>query len=147
MPLILSEPLVQEFPLEKTDKLYPNEKDSKPTMIGVRKASNGDVETRNDLFAKFKRTFATDGSFSIEQEVTMDDVRRREVFLTLTSCNITLDNGKPLFEFENGRLKSEKKFEEAWAMLPPEAADEIHELVIKVNKHWGSEGEVTLNKE
>jgi len=147
MPLILSDPLIQEFILEKSDKLFPNPDDPSPTLISVKKASNGDVEARGDLFSKFTRTFQTDGSFSIEQEVTMDDVRRKEVFLTMTACNITKKDKTPLFRFEGGKLVNEAEFRRAWAVLPPETAEEIHECVLKVNKIWSNEGEVQLNKE
>lgn len=64
MSFKLSQPLVSEYHLAKTDALYPNTDDPSKTMIEVRLASTGDVERRADLFNKFKRTFDGFGNFN-----------------------------------------------------------------------------------
>lgn len=84
---------------------------------------------------------------TIEQSVTMDDVRRMEVFLTLASCNIKKQDGSPLFTFKNGKLVDRDAFEKSWALLPPQCSEEIHEFVLSHNKLWSAEGEVLPNKE
>lgn len=147
MSFKLATPLVSEYFLTKTDAMYPNPEDPTKTRIEVRLASTGDVERRADLFNKFKRTFDGFGNFTIEQNVTMDDVRRMEVFLTLAACNIKKPDGQPLFVFKNGKLTDKDAFEKAWALLPPQVSEEIHELILQHNKLWSAEGEAPSNKE
>lgn len=147
MPLKLAQPLIQEYHLVKTDALFPNPEDPSKTTIEVRLASTGDVERRSDLFNKFKRTFDGFGNFTIEQNVTMDDVRRMEVFLTLAACNIKNAQGRPLFTFEGDKLNGKDAFERAWALLPPQTSEEIHGFILEHNKLWSAEGEAPLNKE
>lgn len=72
----------------------------------------------------------------ITQDYTWSELIRLEVFLTLTSCNIEDAEGKPLFQFEGGRLKDKRAFEQAWVMLDPFVANEIHECVLDLNAMW-----------
>lgn len=147
MSFKLATPLIVQFHLAKTDALFPNSDDPSKTTIEVRQASTGDVEARADLFNKFKRTFDGFGNFTIEQNVTMDDVRRMEVFLTLAACNIKKSDGNSLFTFKDGKLRDRDAFEKAWALLPPQTSEEIHDFVLQHNKLWSAEGEVPPNKE
>lgn len=134
MPLTVSKPVKKEFHLAKTDERFGITDGA--TMITVRQAAQGDHELRNDLTAEFKREY--DGTtIRVVQRISFDDIRRREVFLTLCACNIMAPGGKkPLFHFENGRLQDEVAFRSAWSQLDPYVADEIHEKVLEVNELW-----------
>ena len=134
MPLQMKSPLVKESHLEKSDAELGVTDGA--TMVTIRQATQGGHELRNDLFAEFKREY--DGnSIRVVQRISFDDIRRREVFLTLSACNIMDENGKnPLFTFENGLLKNEAVFSKAWGKLPPIVANEIHEKVLEMNPLW-----------
>lgn len=122
------------FVLERSDKELGNE--GEPTTIEVKTASQGAVETRNRVFQAYQRVLDVDGNITVNQNFTYDDVRRKQVFLTLTACNIQNSNGDPLFHFENGVLKSEDEFIKAWNLLDPIVAEEIHEKVLEQNPIW-----------
>jgi len=134
MPYQTSLPLVKEFHLEKTDENHKNEGD--PTIVKIRQVKMGDKKLRDDLYAKFERRF--DGNIvTVSQVVSLDDVQRKEVFLTLADTNITTGDGKTsLFQFEGDRLKNERDFNMAWARLDQDVAKEIHDKVIEMNPMW-----------
>ena len=135
MPLNIEPPIEKEFVLERSDKELGNT--GEPTTILVRQAREGENIRRMELWARFERrmNMATD-DISIAQEVSPAIVRRKEVFLTLKGCSITME-GKPLFKFP---LK-ESEFNSAWDKLPSVIADEIHEKVLEVNIDWAASGE------
>jgi hypothetical protein len=134
MPIRLSTPLRREFHLVKSDKTLDVQDGA--TMITVRQATQGAHELRNDLWSEFKREY--DGqTIKVVQRISFDDIRRREVFLTLAGSNILDENGKdPLFTFTNGQLTDERLFNAAWGKLPPVIAEEIHEYVLEMNPLW-----------
>lgn len=134
MPYQFTAPLVKEFTLEKTDAKYNVKGD--PTVVKIRQVKMGDKKLRDDLYAKFERRF--DGiTVTVAQTVSLDDVVRKEVFLTLAACNILTEDGKKsAFEFDNDRLKNEHEFNVAWAKLEPDIAEEIHEKVWEMNPMW-----------
>jgi hypothetical protein len=136
MPIKLKSPLKKEFHLIKSDAELGVDETGDPTLITVRQATQGDHELRNDLDSEFRREY--DGrTIKVVQRISFDDLRRREVFLTLCACNILDEDGKRLlFEFENGRLIDEGKFNTAWGKLPPTVADEMHEKVMEMNPLW-----------
>jgi len=137
MPVRLLPATKSTYRLEKSDVEY---KTDTPTIIEVRLATQGAVEARNELFAEFKREY--EGSkVTVSQRLSFDDVRRKEVFLTLAACNIETEDGKPLFVFSNERLDDEGKFKNAWNQLPPMVASEIHEKVLESNVVWKNLGE------
>jgi len=137
MPVRLLPATKSTYRLEKSDVEY---KTDTPTIIEVRLATQGAVEARNELFAEFKREY--EGSkVTVSQRLSFDDVRRKEVFLTLAACNIEAEDGKPLFTFSNERLDDEGKFKNAWNQLPPMVASEIHEKVLESNVVWKNLGE------
>ena len=151
MPIKILANNTKEFPLKKSDKEFKNEGDA--TTVTIRQATQGDFEIRNDLFAEFKREY--DGSaIRVIQRISFDDIRRKEVFLTLCACNILdypevaegekqiADDKLPsLFKFKDGRLTNERDFLVAWAKLHPTIANEIHECVLEMNPLWKPEGE------
>ena len=134
MPYQTSAALVKEFPLTKTDEIHKNEGD--PTVVKIRQVKMGDKKLRDDLYAKFERRF--DGNtVTVSQVVSLDDVQRKEVYLTLAGCNICASDGKtPLFQFEGDRLKNEHDFNTAWATLDDDVAAEIHDKVMEMNLMW-----------
>ena len=137
MPVRLLPATKSTYRLEKSDVEY---KTDTPTIIEVRLATQGAVEARNELFAEFKREY--EGSkVTVSQRLSFDDVRRKEVFLTLAACNIETEDGKPLFTFSNECLDDEVKFRNAWNQLPPMVASEIHEKVLESNVVWKNLGE------
>jgi len=142
MPYQTSAALVKEFHLEKTDETHKNEGEA--TVVKVRQVKMGDKKLRDDLYAKFERRF--DGqTVTVSQVVSLDDVQRKEVYLTLAGTNITAPDGKtPLFQFEGDRLKNEHDFNVAWATLDNDVAEEIHEKVMEMNPMWNPNlGETT----
>jgi hypothetical protein len=137
MPIRLAPPTVSTLRLAKSDIKY---EATDPTMVDIRLATQHDVEARNELFAEYKREY--EGSkVTVSQRLSYDDVRRKEVFLVLAACNIETLEGKPLFQFENGRLQDEKTFKKAWDLLPPSIVEELYELVLQINPVWDMRGE------
>ena len=140
MALKLSAPLVKEFALTEADEAAGTT--GEPTAISVRQAENGEVEQRNELFSSFQREYIQD-AVKVTQDISFDQVRRKEVFLTLAACNIQTEDGKQLFIFKNGRLENETAFSRAWSKLPPAYAEAIHLKVLEMNPMWKPEvGEV-----
>jgi hypothetical protein len=137
MPLKLSPAIKKSYRLEKSDEEF---KAETPTMIEVRTASQGQVEARNELWSEYIREIEGPKTI-IHQRLSFDDVRRKEVFLTLVSCNIEDESGKPLFTFSNDRLTDETTFKKAWDQLYPSIANEIHEKVLESNVIWQKMGE------
>jgi len=139
MPIKLASPIKKEFHLSKSDKELGT--DDGATMVIIRQATQGGHELRNDLFSEFKREY--DGAtIKVVQRISFDDIRRREVFLTMCSCNVVGENGKPLFKFVNETLTNESDFQASWSKLPPVIAQEIHEKVLEMNPLWNENGVV-----
>ena len=136
MPVNITPPIDKEFILEKSDKELGNSGD--PTIVKVIQAREGQRIARQQLWEKFDRTYEVAGDITVSQEVNPAIVRRLEVFLTLTGCNITTgDKQEALFKFP---LK-EAEFNTAWASLQPVIADEIHDKVMEMNPQWNYGGE------
>ena len=140
MPIKLKSPLKKEFHLEKSDKEL--ETDDGATMVTIRQATQGGFEFRNTLMDELRREY-NGTTITVVQRISFDDIRRREVFLTLCGSNILDKNGKPLFEFVSEQLISEDKFLKAWGSLPPVIAQEIHEKVLEMNPLWDESPKTT----
>jgi hypothetical protein len=133
--------LIQEFILSASDLKYNNE--GTPTMVKVRQATRGDEETRNHLFAMVEKQYKPEGVISFTSVISIDDVDREEVFLTLADCNIIKagDGNEPLFKFKNSRFDMSKSdFQASWSSLPFDIAKEISDCVKKVNLQWSPSG-------
>lgn len=141
MPLKLAAPLTETFVLERSDELVESEGD--PTVISIRQASQGEYERRQQMFSEWSRGFdPISGEERVVQRLNVEMLKRLEVYLTLSDCNIQDEKGKALFKFRNDRLAmSELEFNRAWAKLPLVTANEIHACVLKVNKTWDGSGE------
>lgn len=135
MPIKLEPPLEKEFILKKSDKEMKNK--GEPTTITIRQAREGQNVTRNQLFERIVRKEDYDGTIAIQQDISPAVVRRKEIYLTLIACNLLGLDGEPLFTFP----MDEKKFNDAYSLLPPIIVEEIHEKVLEVNITWAIEGE------
>jgi len=139
MPIKLDVPIEKDFILEKSDKLYDVAK-GEPTRITVRQATQRDHERRAALFSQIIREVARDTADGDTvrwiQRFSFEELKRIEVMLTLKSCNISGANDKLLFNFSSDGKISEEKFRQAWDVLPPAVATEIHDCVLEVNVDW-----------
>ena len=149
MSLKISSPIIEDFYLVESEKLFGDGSES-PAKISIRQATQGANERRSRVFAEISRVIENEQEFGstsvqIRQRWSMEELKRVEVFLTLAGCDIEGADGGPLFRFnaKNSLAMSENEFNRAWSLLPPVVANEIHEKVLSVNYVWaGTEGEV-----
>ena len=148
MPIKLSTPIVKTFILEDTDKNYGTGEDV-PTTVVVKQATQAQHEFRQQLFATLERKYSDSNpdETSLVQTANIEVLKRLECFLTVVDCNILKEDGKkPLFLSKKGRDglpeidMNEKAFNDAWGLLPPDVATEIHKKVLEVNVMWGPRG-------
>ncbi|MCJ7760944.1 hypothetical protein MUP59_07395 [Candidatus Bathyarchaeota archaeon] len=139
MPIQLAVPIEKDYTLDKSDELY-NTAKGEPTRVTIRQATQGDHERRAALFSSIVREMArnsTDGdTVRWIQRFSFEELKRIEVFLTLKACNISGSNGKSLFDFDSNGKIQEAKFKQAWDILPPAVAQEIHDCVLELNVDW-----------
>lgn len=143
MPLQLDVPFEQEFQLERTDEQFKVKDGS--TSVTIRQATQEAHERRANLFSNIVRELSSNEDDAdivrLIQRFSFEELKRIEVFLTMKGCNILDDKGKPLFRFSSSGRISEKNFNEAWGILPPMVAEEIHEKVLDLNLDWRPQGE------
>ena len=146
MALQLTAPIFKTFTLDRTDEKYPS--DGSTTVL-IKQAAQGEHERRQDLFSVLERKYSQldPGEVSLVQRLSMEELKRLEVWLTLCECNILNEKGKELFPSKKAKGQTvlnmtQQQFNEAWSQLPPSVAQEIHEKVLEVNLMWaGMEGE------
>ena len=134
----------KEYQLIKTDERWPSSDDAEKTMIKVRIANTGDVASRDDMFSTLKREISSEQPdvVTLVSVVSTAKLRMLEARLTLSSCNILDEDGKPYFEFTNeGRIKNDSAFNKAWNKLPALVTDEISQYVRETNEQWKAQGE------
>jgi len=144
MPIQLSVPLEQDFPLEDSDKAYGSKDDPTPTTVTIRQAMQGEHERRAALFASIVREQsinAPEEFVRFIQRFSFEELKRVETFLTLSGSNIKGPDGKPLWKFPRNGQISESDFNIGWAKLPPLVAREIHNKVLELNVDWRPSGE------
>jgi len=135
----LTPPLIQEFYLLKADKEFSITED--PTRITIRQATQGDEEMRNELLNSVLWIYDEDILEKHSFELSNDEITRKEVFITLASCNILDSTNLSLFRFEDNRIAMpEVLFNLAWGQLPYIYAEEIIECVHIINHHWVLQG-------
>ena len=148
MPIKLSTPIVKTFILENTDRKYGTGEDA-PTTVTIRQATQAQHEYRQQLFATLERRYddLAPERTTLVQTANVEELKRLETYLTLVDCNVTRDDGKkPLFLSKKGRdglpeLSMDRpSFDDAWGLLPPDVASEIHEKVVELNVMWGPRG-------
>lgn len=145
MPIQLKPRVEQTFPLEKSDEKY----GGSGTFVTVKQATQGEHEKRQDLYSTLRSVYGGDGSNSFEmvQRWNLSELHRHEARLVLLDCNIENEDGKPLFNVKKDRKgnnyieMTEVAFNEAWAKLPVDIAEEIHSKVLELNPLWGARGE------
>lgn len=145
MPFTLTDPLYQEFELERTDKNYDNKGDA--TIVVIRQARQHEHARRQDQWNKFERRYSVvnPDEMSIIQELSFEAIKMMEAQMTLVDSNIIGPDGeKPLFKSKKGKDghpvldMTPKDFEVAWGSLPMDVAQEIHEKILEVNPMWAS---------
>ncbi|MHA2201259.1 MAG: hypothetical protein ACXABN_15385 [Candidatus Thorarchaeota archaeon] len=144
----MTAPTYETFTLDKADEKYGSMDD--PTTVTVKQASQGQHEQRQSLFAKLEQRWnqLEPDEVALVQTVSMEEVKKLEVYLSLVDSNFENEEGKPLFPTRNGKdgmpelAMSKPNFMKAWSKLLPDVAKEIHEKVLKVNPLWrGQVGE------
>lgn len=138
----VSAPLTERFRLDKLDP----EGDS---YVTIKQARQSEQETHDGLFAETTRIWndnSAGGEMRLQQRVSVGEVVRQEIYLTLTDCNLLGMDGEALFKFgirpngTTGLLMDPIAFKAALGTIDPSWVDEIHEKVRKVNAQWGPEG-------
>mgnify|MGYP001236361293 CR=1 FL=1 len=147
MPLQLTAPVFKTFRLEKTDEKYGD--GGEPTTIQVRQATQKEHEERMQLFSILKREYEDErpDTMTLVQVLSLEELKRKEAWLTLAECNILDPQGNALFKFRKGdnpRIEmTMTQFAVAWGLLPPDVANEIHDRILEVNLVWTGQGEAS----
>lgn len=150
MPLKLTAPLYKTFTLDKADEKYGSMDD--PTIVKVKQASQKQHEERQSLFATLEQRWnqLEPDEVALVQTISMEEVKKLEVYLSLVESNFEDENGAPLFPSREGKdgvpelAMSKPMFVTAWGKLLPDVAREIHQKVLEVNPLWrGSAGEAS----
>lgn len=145
MPFKISDPLYQEFELEKTDERY-NPVGDDPTTVTIKQARQHEHARRMDQWNRFERKYSqmNPDEISIVQELSSEAIKTLEAWMTLVESNILKsDESGPLFPSKKGKNghpeldMTRDEFEQAWGTLPPLVASEIHSKIIEVNPMWG----------
>jgi hypothetical protein len=142
MPLKLTAPIYKIFTLDDADEKYGNMED--PTTVTVKQASQGEHEQRQSLFATLEQRWnqLEPDEVSLVQKISMEEVKKLEVFLSLCESNFENEDGEPLFPSKNDKFgnpvlaMNKQQFIKAWDKLLPDVAREIHQKVLEVNPIW-----------
>ena len=143
MPLKLISPIYKTFTLDRTDAKYGT--DGESTSVTVKQAAQYEHERRQDLFSRLERRYneLQPEEMTLVQNISMEELKRKESYLTIVECNILDVSGNLMFPSRKGRSglpeldMSEQQFNTAWGKLPPDVASEMHEKVLEVNLMWG----------
>jgi len=138
MPFQITGPQIEEFELREFDAKHgidPNE----PTRVAIRRASFRDESKHDQRFAAWQAK-VQDGSLSLSgPRYAPAEIVEYEIYLVLADCNILDADGKPLFDFVDGRLAmSEAEFKQKIGKLPEDLILEIHKYVLEVNPQWNA---------
>lgn len=105
--------------------------------ISIRQATVGDDLKRKKLVAESSLVI-NDKMMAqeIKQTINPEEIKRYDIFLTLSACSIEDDeDGSSFFNFP---LK-ETAFNEAYKWFPPSIRDAIYECVLEVNPQWSND--------
>ena len=147
MALKLTSPIYESFTLDKSDEKYGAETS---TTVTVRQARQHEHARRENLWSVIEQKVSQidANELTYVQRFSMAELARLETYLCLCSCDIESEDGTPLFPSKKGdqdRPKldmTEQQFNQAWGLLLPDIAKEIHEKILAVNPQWrGKEGE------
>jgi hypothetical protein len=136
---ISRKPIIQDF------KLLCDEDEQ--AMVTIRQSRTGDTIRRAELFSETTRVWDDDqfGRVEFKQKWNGYEQRRMEAYLTVIGViGINDEMGNPMFKSvetpDGPRLDmSMNDFFKAWDLLPDNVTKEIHDYVIQVNPHWGTE--------
>jgi hypothetical protein len=148
--------VILPLPIEETVPLnLPAEQDpDQVAAVGVRQATTAEQEMISKINADAEQTLdAERGLVFRTKRISIYELRRKQAFLTLTSCNLYLpdpsdpgdqDKAEPAFRFRriDGKVRVDMKpeeFDSVWGRLPIEWTDAIGTAVLKVNKQWDPE--------
>jgi len=138
MPIQMKVPMVKDYTLVKSDRAR-DIPEPESTRISVRQGRQEAHERRAALFSQVIREMSRNESEDVVrliQRFSFEELKRIEVFLTLTACNILDENGRDLFKFNSQGHIAESDFNAAWGVLDPDIAQEIHECVLDLNVDW-----------
>jgi len=112
-----------------------------PIIVSFRQATEALNLKRQDYLATPINRQWGEGSNYSEQVSLVTFSRRKaiDVFLTMSSCNITDANDQPIFAFGNGKLldKTLEEFITKWGKLWPEWGGALWLKCIETNPTWG----------
>lgn len=120
---------------------YPTEKftfkDDPDTFVEVRQANFAEEMERSKLLTTGKMSWREGGQeVTQHQEVSVAQIRAKDIYLTYVDSNIQGEDGKPLFKDS----MREAKFMKVLGLLPAELILEWHDFVIQVNPDWAPGG-------
>jgi hypothetical protein len=145
MPVKLIAPITARFTLDKTDANFGCEGEA--TYVEFRQARQREYQMRDQLMSAITREIKSgdcEDSIVLKQDWSMEQLYSREVYLTLSGCNLVNSSDEPIFKFkrtENGATMvdmSESEFLAAWGTLDTfitsEIIDKCHEANLWSNK-------------
>jgi hypothetical protein len=115
-----------------------------PIVVSFKQATEATNLKRQEYLARpIKRMWekGQEGDDQYREEFSLTSFGKRmavDVYLTMTTCNITDEDGKPVF---SGKEKTFEEFSAKWGRLWPEWAEEIYGACLKVNPTWGFGGD------
>lgn len=131
-------PVEKEIPLN----LPIDEDPGQDAFVKVRLATVEEEHSVSELTKNVTRQYNADGSMNVTFLYSNPDLRRLQVYLTMTDCSILDESGdKPLFRFQRdgGIMRSamsRAEFNAAWGKLPTNWANAIIRAMFAVNKSW-----------
>jgi hypothetical protein len=114
-----------------------------PIVVKFKQATEATNLRRQEYLARpIKRMWekSNDGDDQYREEFQLTSFGKRmavDVFLTMTSCNITDESGKAIF---TGKEQTFEAFLTKWGRLWSEWAETIYGACLKVNPTWGFGG-------
>lgn len=147
MALKLTAPIIETFTLDKSDEKYGADTS---TTVTIKQARQHEHARRENLWSVIEQKVSNidPDEMTYVQRFSMAELARLETWLTMCACDIEDENGNPLFPSRKGKADrptldmTEQQFNQAWGLLLPDIAKEIHDKVLEVNPQWrGKEGE------
>ncbi len=143
MPKLIT-PTEKEFSLTVDSRYTERQVTSDdPIVVKFKQATESTNLRRQEYLARpIKRMWEKDGDGGDQyrEEFQLTSFGKRmavDVFLTMTSCNITDESGKAIF---TGKEQTFEAFLAKWGRLWSEWAEVIYGACLKVNPAWGFGG-------
>lgn len=140
MPKLIA-PTEKEFSLT-VDSRYPERvvESDDPIVVKFKQATEAVNLRRQEYLARpikrlWEKTEDSDSEYREEFSLTPFGKRMAvDVYLTMTSCNITDEAGRPVF---SGKERTFEEFLAKWGRLWSEWAETIYNACLRVNPMWG----------